>query len=295
MNSVRDEAIRLKNLGNEYASQGLFEEAEELYDKAQKVDETYAVPFLNCGRVCISQNKLEKAIDKLKKAVELDPNDVDGYLFLGDAYMNNNAPIDAIATYSLGLEKDAACAKLYFGRAYARNAVWHPALVSYTMNHVQESTEIEDDDLLDLAGKIIGDFKAALEHGIDDSDRVVTYENIATTYSQIGDHDNAILYLGKCVGLDDTYEEAYRLLGGEHWSLYLKYWGAYYDTKGLEQENNRVQGIEHLKIAKENFEKAVKHYREKLDLTPEQNKLLGRALETLDSMQEEFRKRGIPF
>jgi len=290
MSSVKDEATKYKTIGNEYANNGMFKEAEEQYDKALTIDKTHEVPYLNlnCGRVCLSQNKLEKAVDMLKKAVELDPNDVEGYFYLGEAYMRKNAPIDAFATYSSGLEKDATCAMLYFARAQARYAIWKPALMSYTVNQMRESksTEVKDNDLLDLAGKIIGDFKAALENGIAEADKMVTCENIAITYSQINEYGNAIWYYEKCVELDGKYAEAYQGLGDAHYSLYLR---------SSLPENNLERRIEHLKSAKENIEKAVKLYHEKLDLTPEQNKLLGSAMEKLDSMRHDFRKNGITY
>jgi tetratricopeptide (TPR) repeat protein len=281
----REESVKKKNEGNMFSAAKNYSAAIPLYKEAQRLDPTYFAPYYNCGLCYLNIGAIDEAIKELKDAISCDENFVDGYFELGGAYMQKNAPIDAFATYSLGLEKDATCAKLYFARAQARYAIWKPALMSYVVNQGLESSEIEDEDLLDLAGKIVGDFKAALENGIAEEDRMVTCENIASTYSQIGDHDNAVLYYGKCVDLNDKYEEAYRGLGNAHYSLYLRY----------SLKNNRVQGIEHLKIAKENIEKAIKLYREKLDLTPEQNKLLGRAVETLDSMRDEFRKCGITF
>ncbi len=72
------------------------------------------------GMVFLKRNLLNEAITEFKKALEIDPEQVEAYNNLGYVLLKQNLYQDAIATFSNGLKKDANYADLHYnlGDAY---------------------------------------------------------------------------------------------------------------------------------------------------------------------------------
>ena len=55
--------------------------------KATQVRPTFALAFINLGRLRTSNKKFEEALDPLTKAIELQPNSGEANLLLGEVYL----------------------------------------------------------------------------------------------------------------------------------------------------------------------------------------------------------------
>ena len=62
-------------------------------------------------------------IERFKKVIALDSNDVLGYYSLGDAYLENGKVREAIDSFSKGLEVDPQHSSSYYGLGQAYQAV----------------------------------------------------------------------------------------------------------------------------------------------------------------------------
>jgi tetratricopeptide (TPR) repeat protein len=82
--SLSDLAAYHNNLGNSLAKTGRIEEAGRAYDKSAQINPAGAAQaYLNFGIVLYSANQLTAAVSRLRRAVELNPNNADAWYMLG--------------------------------------------------------------------------------------------------------------------------------------------------------------------------------------------------------------------
>jgi Tfp pilus assembly protein PilF len=74
-------------LGTSYLFQDKAEEAERAYLRAAEAKPTYALAYVNLGRMRLAQKNYDGAIEVLTKAVALQPPSADANFLLGEAYL----------------------------------------------------------------------------------------------------------------------------------------------------------------------------------------------------------------
>lgn len=79
-------------------------QTEEQKIKPQDMHPTTTGEFLQRGWAYLGTNELDKAVEDLRKALDLDSNNADAYFVLGLVYKQMNRKDDAIAAFTKVLE-----------------------------------------------------------------------------------------------------------------------------------------------------------------------------------------------
>jgi Flp pilus assembly protein TadD len=95
-------------LGSVYHNRGSLEEAEKAYDRALKENGSYALAFLNYGKLRMVQKKYESAVEMLSRSVELKPDRAEAHLLLGEAYLQLKRGSKAVEPLNEALRLDPA-------------------------------------------------------------------------------------------------------------------------------------------------------------------------------------------
>ena len=76
----------ISNLGNSYLRLSILDKAEECYRRAVEIDPKFSLAYRNLGVVLKLDGKSEESIAALQKYLELEPNDFEVCLHLGDSF-----------------------------------------------------------------------------------------------------------------------------------------------------------------------------------------------------------------
>lgn len=82
----RVEANKFFSKGQYYQERGQYAEAAEQYEKAVKVDDTYAEAYSNLGFSYRKQGYFDQAIPRYRKAIMLQPDLAEAHEYIGEAY-----------------------------------------------------------------------------------------------------------------------------------------------------------------------------------------------------------------
>ena len=99
-------AALLNKLGIAYQQQAMLDQAKRYYERAAKVDKTYANAHNNIGTVHYQRRKYGKAIRAYKKALEIRPDMAPVHSNLGYAYFAQRHYDEALAAFGRALELD---------------------------------------------------------------------------------------------------------------------------------------------------------------------------------------------
>ena len=105
------------NLSRFYVQKGMIAEAEHEQGEARRLS---WIQELKQKKMQMPKVDPKEKIERYKKVVALDPNDVLGYYTLGDAYLENGMHQEAIETFAKGLTVDPKHSSSYLslGQAY---------------------------------------------------------------------------------------------------------------------------------------------------------------------------------
>ncbi|MCZ2148877.1 MAG: tetratricopeptide repeat protein [Bryobacterales bacterium] len=111
--------------------------AAEAYEKAVAADPGYAPAWLRLGRVALLQNDPQRALDRLGRALQLNPRDAAALHWRGDAYLKLYQPAKAIPDYQRAAELEQELlerAEIYHscGLAYIQLGDFKQALDQYS-------------------------------------------------------------------------------------------------------------------------------------------------------------------
>jgi tetratricopeptide (TPR) repeat protein len=88
-----ESAAQKRERANEYFEEGKilqekwnYKKASQKYERAVKIDPSYAEAYSNLGYTYRKQEQFDKAVRAYKKAIELDPKLAEAYEYLGEAY-----------------------------------------------------------------------------------------------------------------------------------------------------------------------------------------------------------------
>ncbi len=108
------------NLSRFYLQKGLIAEAEHEQAEARRLS---WVEELTQKKIAMPKVDPQEKIERFKKVIELDPNDVLGYYSLGDAYLEIQRFPEAVQAFTKGLEADPAHSSSYYGLGQAYQAI----------------------------------------------------------------------------------------------------------------------------------------------------------------------------
>ena len=91
--SKSESAAQKRERANEYFEEGKnlqekwnYKKASKKYERAVKIDPSYAEAYSNLGYTYRKQEKFDKAVRAYKKAIKLDPKLAEAHEYLGEAY-----------------------------------------------------------------------------------------------------------------------------------------------------------------------------------------------------------------
>jgi tetratricopeptide (TPR) repeat protein len=102
----QDSAFIWNKIGIAYHQLGDLNAARRNYEKAIKVDKTYADAVNNAGTVYYAQKKYTAAISRYKKALQLKPDTASFWSNLGTAYFSRHKFVEMSAAYEKALQID---------------------------------------------------------------------------------------------------------------------------------------------------------------------------------------------
>lgn len=108
------------NLSRFYVAKGMIAEAEHEQGEARRLS---WIEELKQKKMAMPKVDPKDKIERFKKVIELDPNDVLGYYSLGEAYLDNKMYPEAIETFSQGLKVEPKHSSSYLGLGQAYQAV----------------------------------------------------------------------------------------------------------------------------------------------------------------------------
>ena len=89
----------LTNIGMSFEEMGMYEEADEYYTRALKVDKRYAKAWMGRGSVALSMRKWGAALQFASRAIELEPKNPEPYILEGDIFMEQGLNAEAEKSY----------------------------------------------------------------------------------------------------------------------------------------------------------------------------------------------------
>lgn len=158
----------------------------EYFQSAQAIRPRIAKSERIFGEYYIEKKEFDRAKTHLQKALDIDSNDIDNYLILGDLYRSQNRPETAVGWYEEGLSKNPGKEDLYL-----RILLLH-SNPSYFKKHHEEIEE-----LLEKISKL---------------DPRLTYlalNNAAYVYQRNKQYDKVDFYYKKAIELDPSRNRAY--------------------------------------------------------------------------------------
>ncbi|MBI2871519.1 MAG: tetratricopeptide repeat protein [Candidatus Omnitrophica bacterium] len=195
------------NLGVALASEGRFNEAIPMYEKAIKLMPDYPAALNNLGIALGEVGRLEEALGPLKEAVRITPAHVEAHYNLGNALLKLGRVEAAIAEYreALRLQPDSVMAHYNLANALAREENLDDAIL-----HFEEAVRLQPDlaeahNNLGATWAKKGDSKRALKslhralELMPDDPRV--HGNLGMVLQEEGRHDEAMEHFAKALEL----------------------------------------------------------------------------------------------
>ena len=202
-----------------------FEGMARVYAHDKPINTRDASAYRHRGIDAYYDNEWEEAIYWLTKAIDSEPDNLHGYVYLGRVYYSKNRnkdePIDAevneaISLYTKAMKLDPKCAlseqehaMLYVYRGRAR----------YSESKIYDDRDAKCDRDAKW-DEVIEDCRCAMKL---DPKCAHAYNLLGTVYFQKSDYKEAIVYFDKAIEHEKEAEARYRCNRGEAW-LHLKEW-----------------------------------------------------------------------
>ncbi len=191
---VSEAAREYLNVARLYEEKEEMEKALEYYQKSLEIQPSNKETIIGITNFYMRAGNLDLAIEQMKNAVSLFPQDTDVYLRSAEIYSAAERFDDAIACLSLVTEKDpsnVAAARL-FGKICIKNGDREKAWTMY-LNVLDEMLlDMNSDDAIEL----LESFK--------DIDPLETGKRLVTLYRQHGENQKAA---GELIALGSVFEE----------------------------------------------------------------------------------------
>ena len=136
--------------------------------KTIEFNKRFVAPWIQLGPVFDPQEDNLKTVSARKQAVEIDPDNAENFLALGDAYFKHGHMEEAAGAYAHAIELNPQV-----GWAYA-----NLALVRVASQHYEEA---------------VGLYQRSLEFITDQKDRAMIWNRLGNAYRKMNDYDNACI------------------------------------------------------------------------------------------------------
>ncbi len=194
-------------LAREYSRVGKPEEAFKIYDKILKTSKDIRT-MLQAVVFYIEQENLPEAEKICKKIILIEPNNINGYFYLGNIYYKQDKTAGAIEMFNRVVEIDPGADTSYFnlGLAYSKKGDFLNAEKYY-----RKAVEVNPDYsvpvyalglMFQIQGrpeKAIEEYNKLLEHSKFDPH---AYKSLGLAYAQLKNYDEAVKALEKAAVLD---------------------------------------------------------------------------------------------
>ena len=181
--------------------QGKLQDAEAIYKDLISIGTSNHIVYGNLAAICLLQSRHDESIPLLQKAIQLNPNDPDTYINLGNALQEQGELTPAIASYNTALQLKP----------------------SYPEAHNNLGTALQEQGELTAA---IASFKKALQLNPNNPDAL---NNLGTVLQEQGNLDAAIASYDSALKLKPNHPDAHwnssltMLLGGDYKNGWEKY------------------------------------------------------------------------
>jgi tetratricopeptide (TPR) repeat protein len=160
--SLEDESCASCGLGAIYWKTGRYVEAEKAFKRATQLSPNDVCAYDWSGRMYYDLGRYEEAVGVFQQEIKLSPN-VNGYLFLGNAYTYSGRPGEAVNAYrqAIQLNPEEVMAYTQLGVAYEYLKRYGEAIEAYQLAVRLMPNEAKARSGLARAYLAIGDKKAA--------------------------------------------------------------------------------------------------------------------------------------
>jgi tetratricopeptide (TPR) repeat protein len=201
--------------GSVLADLGRLDEAIAKYQRAIELEPMGAYPYVNWGNALQQEGKLDEAIEKYQKAIALDPKFVSPYVNWGNVLDERGKLDEATAKYRKAIEIDPKSDLPYYnwGLALQRRGKLDEALAKY-----QKAIEVNPKNAIAYNnwGNTLAD-QGKLDEAATKYQKAIelypefalTYSNWATTLRRQGKLDEALAKYQKAIKLEPRYADAY--------------------------------------------------------------------------------------
>lgn len=208
------------NLGMAYHSAGRFDDAEEQYLAALRIEPEAFIAHLNLGSLNVNTGRPLAAVNYFKAAAALQPDRIDVYINLGKAYaaLEDWSPAVAAFRQAIARNPEALVARFQLGAALIRLGRHEEGAVEliYVVERRGDDYGVRDalgEAFLGMgrAREAAGEHKAALKLNADCGP---CHYHLALAYIELGDKGSALIHLREAESREAHSEEVTKLLTG---------------------------------------------------------------------------------
>lgn len=162
---LEDESCASCGLGVVYWKTGRYIDAEKAFKRATQLNPNDVCAYDRSGRMYYDLGRYEEAVGVFQQEIKLSPN-VNGYLFLGNAYTYSGRPDEAVSAYkqAIQINPDEVMAYTQLGVVYEHLKRHGEAIEAYQQALRLMPNEAKARYGLARSYLAIGDKKAALAH-----------------------------------------------------------------------------------------------------------------------------------
>ena len=227
------------NQARKYQTQGKLEEAEQLITELIQTNESYTEAFLLRGQIRESNSKFEKAISDysargscyyrigafqnaiqdFSRAIDLEPDNADLYLYLGNSYGEMDMFTEAIKNFNVAREISFGDYYSNLTKAYEDiNSRKYPSALARATSAIDENpTDPIPHSYKGISLYHLGKLDAAIVH-LDtatklDPDNAATVYNLGLAYMASKNTDEAISQFEKAMSIDPSLRRDIELTG----------------------------------------------------------------------------------
>ena len=263
-NNLLKDLFNLKSqekLAFQFFMQKKFREAEIIYRKIIDLSNLEDVSYLNFALICSRKGNLEAASSYIQKALEINPSNFEGIIFLSNIYKKQNKFNEALVSLKKAKKLRSNSYEIFnnMGNIYNSQGLHKKAILSY-----KKALNIKPDSLvtlINLGNAFVdkGDSKEAIkvfQKAIkEDPKSEFAYYFLANLYKRKNDLDQAILNYKKALNINNNLIEALSNLAlslsekGDHTNSI----NFFLDALKIDPSNREINknlGMEYLRIGK---------------------------------------------
>jgi len=202
-----------------FHQRGQLARAEQLYSNILATAPDYTKAYANISDVLVSQNKLDSAIDLLKKGIEIAPDNASIVSAMSGVLTKKGDLVNAMsyAQKTVELSPNQADGHYNLANLHLHSGQQEMALAEYQkaieLNPKLPQAHYNMGNLLYMKGDLSGAktyFKSTIEHA---PKLISAYVNLANILSEEGSYDASIPPLQKALSIDPNYPAANKKMG----------------------------------------------------------------------------------